>query len=346
MPHPLTLFTGQWADLPLETMCSKAASFGYDGLELACWGDHFDVQRALTSDAYLNDKWEMLADHKLDCFAISNHLVGQAVCDLIDERHKAIVPEHIWGDGEPEQVRQRAAQAMMDTARAARRFLSAKPSSHQGSRPSTTAVVNGFSGSSIWHLVYAFPPILPGTITAGFEDFSKRWLPILDVFKQENVRFALEVHPAEIAFDIASARRALDAVKNHSYFGFNYDPSHFGYQGVDYIAFIREFSERIVHCHIKDAWWSSHPTAAGVFGGHTDFGDRQRYWDFRSPGRGCIEFEAVLRELNHVGYAGPLSVEWEDPMMDREHGAAEAVQFVRKLDFALSQQAFDAAFSE
>lgn len=346
MPHPLTLFTGQWADLSLETMCTKAAAFGYDGLELACWGDHFDVQQAISSDAYVSSKWELLADHKLDCFAISNHLVGQAVCDLIDERHKAIVPEHVWGDGEPERVRQRAAQEMIDTARAARKFFDARPANSPSSKVTNPAVVNGFSGSSIWHLVYAFPPIPQGTIDAGFADFSKRWLPILDVFKQHDVRFALEVHPAEIAFDIASARRALKAVEGHSHFGFNYDPSHFGYQGVDYIAFVREFADRIFHCHIKDAWWSSQPTAAGVFGGHTDFGDRDRYWDFRSPGRGRIDFEAVIRELNHAGYAGPFSVEWEDPMMDREHGAAEAVKFVRNLDFVMSQQAFDAAFSE
>lgn len=371
--RPLTLFTGQWADLPLETLCAKAASWGYDGLELACWGDHFDVQQALASDAYIKDKWQLLADYELNCFAISNHLVGQAVCDLIDERHKAIVPEHVWGDGEPEGVRQRAAQEMMDTARAARRFFDSSPSlpgrglgggssetqrgdAGLGGSPTPQpppsregehrTVVNGFSGSSIWHLVYAFPPIPQGTIEAGFADFAKRWLPILDVFEKENVCFALEVHPAEIAFDIASARRALAAVKHHPRFGFNYDPSHFGYQGVDYLAFIREFGERIFHCHVKDAWWSDRPTAAGVFGGHTDFGDRERYWDFRSPGRGRIDFEAVIRELNHAGYRGPLSVEWEDPMMDREHGAAEAVPFVRKLNFAMSQQAFDAAFSE
>lgn len=359
MPHhrPLTLFTGQWADLPLETLCAKAASWGYDGLELACWGNHFDVQQALASEAYIKDKWQLLADHKLNCFAISNHLVGQAVCDLIDERHKAIVPQRIWGDGEPEGVRRRAAQEMMDTARAARRFFGQRHQGIEASRDqagldasaphaSMPVTVNGFSGSSIWHLVYAFPPIPRGTIEAGFADFAKRWLPILEVFEKENVCFALEVHPAEIAFDTASARRALAAVKHHPRFGFNYDPSHFGYQGVDYLAFIREFSDRIFHCHVKDAWWSDRPTAAGVFGGHTDFGNRERYWDFRSPGRGRIDFEAVIRELNHAGYRGPLSVEWEDPMMDREHGAAEAVPFVRKLDFALSQQAFDAAFSE
>lgn len=33
MGRPVTLFTGQWADLPLETLCKKAREFGYDGLD-------------------------------------------------------------------------------------------------------------------------------------------------------------------------------------------------------------------------------------------------------------------------------------------------------------------------
>ncbi len=345
MQRLLTLFTGQWADLPLETLCAKAASWGYDGLELACWGDHFDVALAEDSDQYCRDKWQMLADHNLTCLAISNHLVGQAVCDNIDERHRAILPDRIWGNGEPEGVRQRAAQEMMDTARAANRFFAHRPAECRKPTADSHPIVNGFTGSSIWHMTYPFPPIPSGTIERGFADLAARWLPILEVFREQNVRFALEVHPAEIACDIASARRALEAVQHHPNFGFNYDPSHFAYQRVDYIRFIRQFNDRIFHCHVKDVWWSDQPCEAGVFGGHTEFGAAERCWDFRSPGRGRINFEAVIRELNHAGYTGPLSVEWEDPMMDREHGAAEAAGVLRKLDFALSQQAFDAAFS-
>ena len=91
-----------------------------------------------------------------------------------------------------------------------------------------------------------------------------RWNPILDVFDEVGVRFALEVHPTEIAFDIASAERALQAVKNRRAFGFNYDPSHFGYQGVDYVAFIIQFADRSYHAHMKDVWWSNVPKRSGV----------------------------------------------------------------------------------
>lgn len=332
MPRPVTLFTGQWADLPLETLCAKARSFGYDGLELACWGDHFDVRRAVSEPGYCEGRREILARHGLRVFAISNHLVGQAVCDRIDERHRSIVPEHVWGDGDPEGVRRRAAEDMMNAARAASRM--------------GVGVVNGFTGSSIWHLLYAFPPPSPGMIEAGFADFAARWRPILDEFQRLGVRFALEVHPTEIAFDIASSARAVEAVDHHPAFGFNFDPSHLGYQGVDYAGFIRRFADRIFHVHMKDAWWSPTPTEAGVFGGHTDFGDHRRFWDFRSLGRGRIDFESVMRALNGIGYDGPLSVEWEDSGMDREHGATEAAAFVKRVDFPPSNVQFDAAFSE
>ncbi len=344
MPRPVTLFSGQWADLSLADLAPKIKSMGYDGVELACWGDHFDVDRALTEPDYIQDKWTLLRDHKLTCFAISTHLVGQAVCDLIDERHKAILPPDVWGDGNPEGVRQRAAEKVKATARAARKFFNAKPG--RKDRDDFPAVVNGFTGSSIWHALYAFPPTDQKYLKRGYADFAKRWIPILNVFDREKVNFALEVHPTEIAFDIASARRALEAVKNHRRFGFNYDPSHLGYQGVDYVKFIREFGNRIYHAHMKDVWWGHGDGTVGVFGGHTDFTDSRRYWDFRSVGRGDIRFEDIIVALNDVGYRGPLSVEWEDGRMDRVHGATESCAFVRKLDFAPNQAAFDAAFSK
>lgn len=347
MPRPVCLFTGQWADLPLETLAAKAARFGYDGLELACWGDHFDPRRALDEPAYCARQWDVLARHGLGCYAISTHLVGQAVCDNIDERHRSILPPHVWGDGDPEGVRGRAAEEMKLTARAARRFFDAAPDAVKQRLAQTgRTVVNGFTGSSIWHLLYSFPPVGPRQIEAGFADFGRRWKPILDVFEASDVVFALEVHPTEIAFDIASTRRALAAIEKHPAFGFNFDPSHLGYQGVDYIAFIREFGERVLNVHMKDVHWSETPTPIGVFGGHTGFGEEGRFWDFRSPGRGRVDFEAIIRALNHVRYQGPLTVEWEDPMMEREHGAAEAAAFVKRLDFAPSAIAFDAAFSE
>ena len=328
--RPVTLFTGQWADLGIETMCQKAVEFGYDGLELACWGDHFEVEKATA--AYCKNKRQLLDQYGLKLYSISNHLVGQAVCDNIDSRHASILPPRILGDGDPEGVRKRAAKEMIATGKAAARL--------------GVDVVNGFTGSSIWHLLYSFPPVSPDMIEKGYKDFAKRWTPILNQYQKLGVKFALEVHPTEIAFDIASAQRAIEALDGHPAFGFNYDPSHLGYQGVDYVEFIHRFSDRIFHVHMKDVGWSQTPKDAGVFGGHTDFGDRRRFWDFRSLGRGNIDFEEIIRALNRINYQGPLSVEWEDSGMDREHGATESAAFVKEVDFAPSDIAFDAAFED
>ncbi len=332
MSRPVTLFTGQWADMDLETIASKASEWGYDGLELACWGEHFNVNRALEEDTYCEQRRELLAKYNLKVWSISNHLVGQAVCDLIDERHKDILPSHVWGDGDPEGVRSRAAEEMKKTARAASRL--------------GVEVVNGFTGSSIWSKLYSFPPNKPGMVEEGYKDFADRWNPIMDVFDEAGIKFGLEVHPTEIAFDISSAENALEAIDYREAFGFNYDPSHLGYQGVDYLQFIHTFGDRIYHAHMKDVWWADHPTRAGVFGGHLEFGHRDRYWDFVSIGRGKIDFDRVVRALNKIHYRGPLSVEWEDSGMDREYGARESCEYVKKIDIPPSESAFDSAFSE
>lgn len=331
MSRPVTLFTGQWADLDFETICLKSKSFGYDGVELACWGNHFEIDKA--TDEYCRDRRKILDKYDLKVFTISTHLVSQAVCDkYIDERHKGVLPGYIWGDGDPEGVRKRAAQEIIATGQAAKRL--------------GVNTVVGFTGSPIWHMVYAFPPVTEDMIEKGYAEFARIWRPILNEYQKVGVKYALEVHPTEIAFDIASAERALKAVDHHPAFGFNYDPSHLGYQGVDYIEFLYKFSDRIFHVHMKDVYWRDNPGSIGVFGGHIPFGHPQRYWNFRSVGRGSINFEEIIRALNHIGYQGPLSVEWEDSGMDREHGATESCEYVKSVDFKPAGQSFDSAFEK
>lgn len=331
MARPVTLFSGQWADLPLATLAEKAKSWGFDGLELACWGDHFEVDKALESDAYIRQKRDLLDRHGLKLWAISTHLVGQCVCDdPIDERHKSILPSRIWGDGQAEGVRRRAAEDVKNTARAAARL--------------GVSVVNGFTGSKIWPLLAGFPPVPPTMIEAGYRDFADRWNPILDVFDEVNVRFALEVHPSEIAYDFWTTKRTLEAVKRRPAFGINLDPSHLYWQMMDPVAFIFEYAERIYHMHVKESIRVL-DGRNGILASHLPFGDARRGWDFVSPGRGGVPFERVFRALNSVGYMGPLSIEWEDNGMNRDQGAPEALALVRRLDLIPSNVAFDAAFA-
>ena len=329
MSRPVTLFTGQWADLPLETLAQKVSEWGYDGVELCCWGDHFDVEKALSQDSYVREKRDLLDKYGLAYWSISTHLVGQCVCDPIDNRHKSILPEYVWGDGDPEGVRQRAAEEIKNTARAAKLF--------------GVDIVNGFTGSSVWAKLYFFPPTSQEDIDAGYVDFAERWKPIFDVFQEQGVRYGLEVHPTEIAYDIITFQRALEAVDFHPSFGANCDPSHLIHQLIGPVEFINAFPDRIYHVHVKD----SKVTLTGrnsILSSHLDFGDSRRGWDFISPGRGDVKLDPIVRALNRIGYDGPLSIEWEDAGMDREFGAPEALAFVRRADFAPSAVAFDAAF--
>ncbi len=330
MARKVTLFTGQWADLPIEKMCEMAADFGYDGLELCCWGDHFEVEKAAKSKRYCEDKRKLLKRYGLGCWAISNHLAGQLVCDPNDDhRTDMFAPKSTHGKAEAK--RRWAIQTMKKTAAAAKNF--------------GVKVVNGFTGSPIWHMLYAFPPVTQQDVNKGFAFFVSKWKPILDVFKKNRVKFALEVHPTEIAFDLYSAERALAALGNHPAFGFNFDPSHLQWQGMEPVKFLQQFASRIFHVHMKDCSVTL-DGKSGILASHLDFGDPRRGWDFRSLGRGDVDFEEIIRTLNHIGYNGPLSVEWEDSGMDRLHGAREACDFVRQVDFAPSDIAFDGQFDK
>ena len=320
MARPVTLFTGQWADLPLEELAKKVSAWGYDGLELACWGDHFEVGKALESDSYLKEKRDLLEKYNLKCWAISTHLVGQCVCDPIDQRHKGILSPKLWGDGDPEGVRQRCAKEVENTARAAAAF--------------GVNIVNGFTGSPIWHMLYSFPPNNFTVVEAGYKEFADRWNPIMDVFDEVGVKWGLEVHPTEIAYDFVTTEKTLEAIGQRPAFGINFDPSHFAHQHLDSAAFIKEFADRIYHVHVKDSKKYISDGRRSILGSHLNFGDSRRGWDFVSPGHGDVDFEDMFRALNRIGYDGPLSVEWEDSGMDRDWGAPDALAMILRTDFA------------
>jgi len=328
MSRPVTLVTGQWTDIPLEDLARKAAAWGYDGLELVCRGGYIDAARAATDADYCRARLDLLAKAGLRVFAISSHAAGHLVCDPDDDsRTDVLAPPACAGDAEKK--RSWGIEAMKNAARAARNL--------------GVSVVTGFTGSPIWHLLYRFPPVPEEWIEEGYARFARLWHPILDVFDECGVKFAFEVHPAQIAFDGLTARRAMAALGGRPAFGLNFDPSHLVWQRVDPVRFLREFADRIYHVHVKDV--AVRPNGlGGILASHLRFGDPRRSWDFRSPGRGDVPFGEIFRTLNEIGYRGPLSVEWEDSGMNREHGARDALAFVRRLDAPPLATAFDAAF--
>lgn len=325
-----TLFTGQWVDLTLEEVAKLAADWGYDGLEIAVSGEHLDASR-WDDDDYIAERLDILERHGLECWTISHHLGGQAICDdPIDFRHEAILPKRIWGDGEPEGVRQRAAEDMKDAARLAQKM--------------GVKTIVGFTGSKIWKYVAMFPPVGADVIADGYQDFADRWNPILDVFEECGVRFALEVHPSEIAYDFWTTKQTLEAIGHRESFGLNWDPSHFMWQEIDPVSFITDFADRIYHVDCKDI--RVRTTGRNTrLGSHLPWGDPRRGWDFVSFGRGDVPWDACFRALRSIGYDGPISIEWEDAGMDRLHGAKEALEHLRSLDYPTSEVSFDAAFS-
>ncbi|MDR1785226.1 MAG: sugar phosphate isomerase/epimerase [Spirochaetaceae bacterium] len=329
MARPVTIFTGQWADLPFEVMCGKIKSFGYDGVEIACWGDHMDVKKGATDPAYIEGRKAILAKHGLKCWALGAHLPGQCVGDLWDPRLDGFAPSEYAG--KPDKIREWGIQEMKYAAQAAKNM--------------GVKVVTGFMGSPVWKYWYSFPQTTEDMINNAFKEIVKLWTPILDEFDKCGVKFALEVHPTEIAFDYYTAQRLLKEFNNRPTLGFNFDPSHLIWQGVTPHIFLRDFASRIYHVHMKDAAVTL-DGKAGILGSHIAFGDTRRGWNFRSLGHGDVDFENIIRELNAMDYQGPLSVEWEDSGMEREFGAREACEFVHKVDFAPSNVAFDDAMKK
>ena len=324
--RPVTLCTAQWADLPFDELCKVAAQMGYDGLELATWG--FDLEKAYTDDSYVQYLLDTLKANKLCCHALAAHIAGQCVGDAPDPRLNNFAPPELADN--PEAIRAWGIETMKKVAVVANKM--------------GIKVVTGFTGSPIWKYVYSFPQTTAEMVEAGFDEIVELWTPILEVFKENGVKFALEVHPGEIAFDYYSTEKLLQKFADNDTFGLNFDPSHLIWQGINPALFLRDFMHRVYHVHMKDAAVTL-DGRSGLLGSHIDFGDLRRGWNFRSLGHGHVNFEEIIRELNAAGYDGPLSVEWEDSGMDRIDGGTEAAAFVKKINFKPSTFKFDDAIA-
>jgi Sugar phosphate isomerases/epimerases len=320
--------TCQWADLEMEEMFRLAKEMGYEGVELATWGNHLDLKRAVNDDAYVEEVKGLLAKYDLKCEALATHIIGQCVGDYNDPRLNNFAPAELAD--KPDEIRAWAIEYMKYAPVAARKM--------------GCYVVTSFVGSPIWKYLYSFPQTTEEMVEKGYQEIHDLWAPILDVFTKEGIKYALEVHPGEIAFDYYSTKRLLEKMSDYPCFGINFDPSHLIWQGVKPELFVRDFAERIYHVHMKDAAVTL-DGRSGLLGSHIDFGDARRGWNFRSLGHGDVNFEEIIRALNDIGYDGPLSVEWEDSGMERVFGATEAAEFVKKIDFAPSDFAFDDAIA-
>lgn len=325
MSRIVTIFTGQWADLSMEEMCKTASEMGYDGLEIATWGQ-INAHKAATDPTYVQELKDTLAKYNLECKALGCHLASQCVGDLWDPRLDGFAPSELAG--KPEKIRAWAIEEMKDTARAAKAM--------------GCDVVTGFMGSGVWKYWYSFPQTSEEMIEAAYQEQVELWSPIFDVFDECGIKFALEVHPTEIAFDYWTTKRLLETFKYRPTLGINFDPSHLIWQGVNPTLFLQDFIERVYHVHIKDTFVNL-DGRNGILGSHLTFGNMKRGWNFVSPGHGDVDFDKIIRVLNENDYQGPLSIEWEDSGMERVFGGTEACAFTKKLNFQPSNVAFDDA---
>ncbi|MCF7945632.1 MAG: sugar phosphate isomerase/epimerase [Spirochaetia bacterium] len=329
MARPVTIFSGQWADMKFEDLCETMGEFGYDGIEIACWGDHMDVSKAASDPAYVQEKKRILEKNGLRCWALGAHLAGQCVGDLWDKRLDGFAPDAYKGN--PEKIREWAVSEMKLTAKAA---------AAMGCK-----VVTGFMGSPIWKFFYSFPQNSANMVEDGYKEVVELWSPVFDAFDDAGVKFALEVHPSEIAYDYWTTKKLFEVFDYRETLGLNFDPSHLIWQGMTPEVFIKDFPERIYHVHMKDASVTL-DGRSGILGSHLPFGDHRRGWNFRSLGHGDVNFEEIIRALNDISYSGPLSVEWEDNGMERMYGAEESCRFVKEKDFQSSNVQFDGAMEQ
>lgn len=325
MKRPITICSGQFGDMPLEKFCEVISGIGYDGMEVACQS-HVDVEKIVSSPSYARQFQDTLGRYNMKLGAISAHLMGQCVGDRYDPRLDNFAPAKLAG--KPEEIRGWAIQGMKTAAHAAAIL--------------GVDVVTCFLGSPIWAYWYSFPQTTPRMVDDGFQQIKELWSPIFDEYDKYGIKLALEVHPSEIAFDYYTAERLLETLDYRPTLGFNFDPSHLLWQGVDPLVFLKDFAAHIYHVHMKDVKLSKDPRA-GLLGSHLEFGDTRRGWDFVSLGHGDVDFDGIIRELNRMGYAGPLCVEWEDSGMDRVYGAQEAWQYVKRINFEPSGISFDSA---
>lgn len=326
MPRLVTLMSCQWADMDLETLCRKASEWGYEGIELAIWGNHLDPVRAADDDDYVESIKAVFRKYGLVIKALCAHVPSQCVGDYNDPRLDNFAPAELAG--KPAEIRAWAIDTMKAAAVAARKL--------------GAYCITGFVGSPIWKYFYSFPQTTEEMIEKGYQEIYDLWCPILDVFKENGIKYCLEVHPGEIAFDYYSTKRLLEKFADRPEFGLNFDPSHLQWQGVTPHVFLEDFITRVYHVHMKDCAVTLNGRN-GLLGSHIEFGDLRRGWNFRSLGHGDVNFEEIIRVLNAYGYDGPLSVEWEDSGMDREFGAKEACAFVHRIDFPNSTIKFDDA---
>jgi sugar phosphate isomerase/epimerase len=322
----LAQFAGDAAPFnSLPAIADWAAGLGYKGIQIPSWDARlFNLDLAAESQTYCDEIKGMLADKGLEITELSTHLQGQlvAVHPAFDAQFDGFAPAEVHGN--PAARQEWAVSQVKNAAIASRRL---------GLKAHAT-----FSGALAWPYFYPWPARPAGLVEDAFAELAKRWKPILDVFEDNGVDAAYEIHPGEDLHDGVTFERFLEAVGNHPRANILYDPSHFVLQQLDYLAFIDNYHERIKCFHVKDAEFRPNGRS-GVYGGYQSWVDRPGR--FRSLGDGQVDFGGIFSKMAANDFAGWAVLEWECALKHPEVGAAEGAPFIAKHIIKITEHAFD-----
>lgn len=318
MPRSVLLVSSSFADLPLDELAARVADWGYQGIELASLGEHLEVQRALGESTYCAQRLEVASRFDLQIPVLNCQRVSQLLCDRLDEFHRELAPDYVWGDGDPDGICQRALEEIIATVQVAQKM-------------GVGLVVLG-SGSPLSSALHAGLSLSTEIVSRTFRVFAQRMTAILDVCREAGVRLAYVVQPGQLAFDLYSAELLLEYLHGREEIGFVVDPGQLFWQGVDPIEMIHRFPDRILHVHATDVVLTLNGRS-GILNSYLPAGDPRRGWDYRSPGHGGVDWPGIIRALNYIGYEGALSVNWRDAGMQRDYGAEDAARFIKQMDW-------------
>ena len=309
----------------LPSICKWASDKGYVGIQIPSWDKRFiDLEKAAQSKTYADEINGIVQQAGLQITELSSHLQGQlvAVNPAYNDLFDAFAPDAVKGN-----PKARTEWAIQQVKYAAKASQNLGLSSH-----------GSFSGALLWQFVYPWPQRPAGLVETCFTELANRWLPILNVFDECGVDLCYEIHPGEDLHDGISYEMFLEKVNNHPRACLLYDPSHFVLQGLDYLAYIDHYHERIKAFHVKDAEFN--PTGKqGVYGGYQSWVNRAGR--FRSLGDGQVDFKSIFSKLSAYDYKGWAVLEWECAIKNSEDGATEGAPFIREHIIKVTEKAFD-----
>ena len=307
----------------LDHIIKWVSNLGYKGVQIPTWESRLiDIDQASQSKDYCDELKGKLAAGQLECIELGAYLAGQCMA-MHPAYEKLFQPFYPSGLKETERI-----QWATDHLKKA-----VDASVNLGTKNIST-----LSGGLAWPYLYPWPQRSSGLIEDAFEELAKRWKPILDYANNKGITFGYELHPGSDLFDGATYQRFLEMTGEHSAACITYDPSHFLLQQLDYLEFIKLFSNRITAFHVKDAEFN--PSGLeGVYGSYADW--KHRAGRFRSLGDGQVDFNSIFSLLTEHGYKGWAILEWECCIKSPEQGAQEAVPFIQRHLIESTQKSFD-----